>query len=366
MNTLLPVSPRQALPLIERANAGQLLGADYPLVFGDEAPGRVIAVGEQEADPQSACAILAREFVTPQGTVKVGLIGSVATDPAHQGKGLATRVLVEAEAALAVQGCHIAMLWANDPNFYYSRGYRPVGCEVDVVVPRAVASKLTRSSGVRELRASDADAIHALYLQHDSRVERSPEETQQLLAIPGMSTLVLERDGKVTGYACLGKGHDLADVIHEWGGSIEDVLALVRSHLDARFPADAAPTDNDRLFLMAPITAGTMVEHLVSLGCDASIGILGLGRVLDHAACAELMQACLGDAGTAEFHTTEAGPGVALACKEGQGFLNDDLILTVLFPAMGLDQEVEEFRKSFGLEQAKFPIDLFAWGLDSI
>jgi hypothetical protein len=33
---------------------------------------------------------------------------------------------------------------------------------------------------------------------------------------------------------------------------------------------------------------------------------------------------------------------------------------------MGLDREVEEFRKSFGLEEAKFPIDLFAWGLDSI
>jgi hypothetical protein len=117
---------------------------------------------------------------------------------------------------------------------------------------------------------------------------------------------------------------------------------------------------------MAPITAGAMVEHLVALGCDASVGILGLGRVLDHAACAELVQRCLGGAGTAEFHTSAGGPGVALACPDGQGFLNDDLILTLLFPAMGLDREVEEFRKSFGLEEAKFPIDLFAWGLDSI
>jgi hypothetical protein len=181
-----------------------------------------------------------------------------------------------------------------------------------------------------------------------------------------MSTLVVERDGAVTAYACLGRGHDLHDVIHEWGGSIEDVLALIRAHLEARYP-DGRPVDGkDGLFLMAPLTAGALVEHLVALGCDASIGILGLGRVLDHAACARLLQDLLGDAGTAELHPTPEGPRIAFSCPDGQGLLNDDMLLTLLFPALGAEEDVEELRRSFGLEAARFPVDLFAWGLDSI
>ena len=84
MNTLLTVTPREALPLLERAGAAAV-GAESPLVFGQGGTGGVIAVGERSADPRSACSILVRELLTPQGSVRVGLIGSVATDPAWQG-----------------------------------------------------------------------------------------------------------------------------------------------------------------------------------------------------------------------------------------------------------------------------------------
>lgn len=362
MNTLLSVSPRQALPLIERVSAGAAVGAEYPLVFGHKAPGGVIAVGEESAHPRSACAILARDFVTPQGIVKVGLIGSVATDPAWQGQGLATRVLIEAEAALANRGCHVALLWANDTRFYYSRGYRPIGAELDFRLTPKLAAALPAAEGVRAYRPGDAPAIHALYSAHVARVDRRPEETAALLAIPDMSTLVLERQGAPVAFACLGRGADLKDVIHEWGGKTEDVLAVLRAHLELRSAAGGM----DTLFLMVPTTAVEIADRLTALGCEVTMGILGLGRVLDHPACADLLQRLIGDAGTAVFHTTEEGPGVSIATPHGQGHLTDDLLLGVLFPAFGLDDEVQELRTSFGLQRALFPINLFAWGLDSI
>ena len=361
MNTLLTVTPREALPLLERAGAAAV-GAESPLVFGQGGTGGVIAVGERSADPRSACSILVRELLTPQGSVRVGLIGSVATDPAWQGQGLATRVLIEAEAALAARGCHLALLWANEPRFYYARGYRPVGAEVDVTLRPDLASRLPAAAGVRAYRDSDAPAAHALYCAHASRVDRRPEETRALFAVPGMSTLVLERGGAVTAFACLGRGLDLKDVVHEWGGATDDVLALLRAHLTGRCAAGGEGT----LFLMAPSNSDGLVRRLAELGCEATVGILGLGRVLDHVACAELLQRLIGAAGTAAFHADPAGPGVLLTTPRGEAHLTDDLLLALLFPAYGLDDEVQELRRSFGLQSARFPLELFAWGLDSI
>lgn len=152
-------------------------------------------------------------------------------------------------------------------------------------------------------------------------------------------------------------------MIHEWSGDVDQVLALCRAHLEARFAADEP---EHALYLMAPLTASDLVERVIGLGFEAALGMLGLGRVLDHAACADLMQGLLGSEGTAEFYASEQGPGVRLACPGGEGFLDDDLLLGLLFPAQGLHEDVEEMRRSFGLERARFPVDLFAWGLDSI
>jgi hypothetical protein len=48
-----------------------------------------------------------------------------------------------------------------------------------------------------------------------------------LLTTPGLSTLVLERDGAVVAYACTGKGADLHGFWHELGGSDQDLAELV-------------------------------------------------------------------------------------------------------------------------------------------
>ena len=357
MNSLLTVNPEQTRPLMERVHAGASLRDDSPLIFREGFGGRVIAVGQGQ-DVRSACAILKREFVTPQGPVQVGLIGSVSTDPGWQGKGLATRVLIEAEAALERLGCHLALLWANEPRFYYARGYRPLGCELDFVLPATSAPQLPAPQGVRPLADSDSDAVHRLYLQHPSRVAREPAETHALLACPGMTTLVLERDGQVVAYACLGRGYDLKDAIHEWAGGTDDVLALVRAHLEARRAQGA-----DGLVFMAPGTAEALAERLIAAGADASAGILGLGKVLDLGANARLLERSLGT-------RVEVSPDVSRSLRiqgpNGPCDLSEDTMLSLLFPAYGLTDEVEDFRRGFGLPTGGFPIDLFAWGLDSI
>jgi hypothetical protein len=48
-----------------------------------------------------------------------------------------------------------------------------------------------------------------------------------------MTTLVREQDGVVVAYACSGKGADLQDHWHEFGGSDENVAALVQAAMHA-------------------------------------------------------------------------------------------------------------------------------------
>lgn len=361
MNDLDPKSAPATREMMERVlRDGAELAPEQPLVFGENSPGRMLQVGEGE-DVHSACAILAREFVMPQGRLKVGLIGSVATDPFWRGKGLATRVLIEAEAALEQEGCQIALLWANDPSFYYARGYRPLGAEADFVLPRGCAERLPTALGIRELTDADLDAVHTLYTEHSARVERAVEETAALLACPGMETLVLERDDAVVAYACRGRGLDLQDAIHEWGGGVDDVLALVRAHLE-RTPDE----EGSRLFLMSPATEGALHRRLEAVGVEGSLGVLGLGKVLDRSAAAALFNDLVAPAGRVELDTSGEANCFKLILADEEVHLDEDAFLALLLPAYGLDEEVREFQERFGLQEAPIPLQPFAWGLDSI
>jgi GNAT superfamily N-acetyltransferase len=361
MNIVLENKEAPALELMQRVlRDGQPFADEYPLVFQAEFPGRVIALGEGE-EVRSACAVLTREFLMDGTRVRGGLIGSVSTDPAWRDQGLATRLLMEAEAALQSEGCAFALLWADDPDFYLKRGYGPIGTEEDFLIPSALTSALPRPAGVRPLTAADALAIHGLYERHVARVERTTDETAALMACPDMVTLGLERDGEVVAYACRGRGRDLPDFIHEWGGDSEDVLALIRAHLEQRFPKEPG-----HLFLMAPTSASDLCYRLVTAGAKSQRGMLGLGKILDREAAVALLDERLGDAGKAELVEREDGCHFQIRGPEAGGHVDDDGVLAVLLGVTDVRDQVRSFLTEFGLQDAPLPIEPFAWGLDSI
>lgn len=362
MNTLLDVDVTRTREMMELVlRDGAPISPEYPLVFRKEMPGRLIAIGEGD-QVRSACAILVRDLIMPGITLRVGLIGSVSTAPDFQRQGLATHVLVAAEAELQQQGCAVGLLWGDDPNFYYARGYRPVGAEVDISVPRESMERLPKGDGIRSLRESDAAAVHAVYTRHDVRVDRLPIETEVLLTCPGMTTFVLERDGEVVAYACRDRGADLTDAIHEWGGDVDDVLALVRAHLRDRFP-DGEP---GQLFLMTPSSAIEVRRRLEEAGASSRVGLLGLGKVLNRASAARLMDQTVGPGGRVDLVDSPAGACFHLRGPNGVTTIDEESWLALMLPAYGMHEEVAEFQQVFGLTGATFPLQPFVWGLDSI
>jgi GNAT superfamily N-acetyltransferase len=340
------------------------IAAEYPLVFAPGSPGQLLAI-EERGEILAACAILAREFRLGEHGVRGGLIGSVAVDPSQRRRGLGTRLLAQAETALAERGCVFALLWADDPRFYLARGYAPFGVEDDFLVPREIAPALPPPSGVRELRESDVPFLHRLHARHPARVERSLDEMRGLLGIPRMLTLVRERAASPdqpplpVAYACLGRGRDLPDAIHEWAGETEDVLALVRAHLERR----DTEVKESALFLLAPPAASDLAYRLLRLGAMSRRGILGLGKILDPTAAARLLSDALGAPGAA---LARPGRPTDLRGPHTHAELDLDTLAALLFGGPEVRDEARNLLQRLGFDGVRLPLECFAWGLDSI
>jgi len=163
-----------------------------------------------------------------RGAHDVGLIGSVATDPAMRGRGLASEVLAAAIAEMAPRTDRL-LLWAERPELYERAGFAPSAPEACLALARR--PRRPTDDVVRALTIDDHRAVHALHEQKPWRVARSLTTMSTLLSTPGMTTVVLERAGEVRAYACTGKGADLQGWWHEVGGTDDDAAALLRGSL---------------------------------------------------------------------------------------------------------------------------------------
>ena len=368
MNVMVRDQNTSAIELMEMVlREGAPICSEYPLVFGEDSPGRIITV-EEEGEVRSTCAVLVRDLITPQVSFKVGLIGSVSTHPDHRGKGLATRVLAAAEEELRAAGCLFSLLWADEPAFYEGRGYQQIGTEVDYVIGPKALKKFPSSDEVRPADSKDLMGVHTLYMRHDQRIERTPGETECLMATPGMELLVKEDAGEIVAYTCMGRGEDMKGVVHEWAGAPEHVAACLHGHLRRR----AIQGDSSEIFLIAPADATGLKKTLGKLGARSALGVLGMGKLLNLQKLVDIYAWFLGPDGDVRVDQRPAqlredgqpglriqGPNMALLFEAEEAF-------RILFSPRGEDKDVKYLRRALGLKLDTLPLKPFVWGLDSI
>lgn len=338
---------------------GAPIAEEYPLIFRPEFPGRVVTLEEPGDGVIATCALLVREARVGASKFRMGLIGSVATDPEHRGRGYASRVLARAEEEAASAGCVCTLLWADEPGFYERRGYSPIGTEIDAVITAADLPALPDPTRVREARPEDAPRLHELYMEHEARLERSVDESLAMLATPGMQTLVRTRDGGPVAYACVGRGADLGNVVHEWGGGANDVLALLRAHLERRPPTDRT------LFVMLPPTARELISALDRIGAPRATGVLGMGKLVNPQAAADLLDTFILSNGSVRV-LESASPCLELRGPSGTCALSPAETMSLLFAPRGEHTTTREVEEQTGLSLPDLPLSPFAWGLDSI
>lgn len=354
MNALLKQDLAGPLALMDTVFAASgALAAEYPLVFQKGFDGRVVALGDDGAT-HSACAVLSRQLVLGGTRIPIGLIGCVATDPTYRRRGLGASVLEQAEAWLAHSGALFSLLWADDPRLYLARGYRPVGVETDVLLPRSSAEAFETFSDYREIEARDVPTLRALYSAHERRMVRSNREMAALLGCPGMRTLVATEDDQPIAYACLGRGRDLKGVVHEWAGEPRAVLGLIR--------ALARECEVETLVVMAPGGSHAVIKGLCQRGASAHVGYLGLAKLLDPSGAAALLQSIAG--GSVELESD--GRRVAWRGPKGTLRFESAALLDLLFAPRGKSELLGQARETTGLDLRSLPLDPFCWGLDSL
>jgi|688.fasta_scaffold01508_16 GNAT superfamily N-acetyltransferase len=320
---------------------GRDLGSEYPLVFGEQSAATIV-VDEQDGAVRSTCAILPRTLIAGRERILIGMIGSVATDPHWRNRGLAGRVLSAAERELQARGAVLAILWADDARFYERRGWRFFGCEVDAVLKPGIMPNLPAAKGVRPMQPHDAAAVHELYLQHRARVDRSLEETRLLLACPGMEVLICEDGVDVLAYACLGRGGDMENVVHEWGGDPRAVGMILRRLIELRRTCGI----EDDLYVMLPCATDGLLRLLFDAGATLAKGVLGMGKILDEAAARAALARALG-----------TDQDVMLSGAE---------LLDAWLPPRGDKAVRQRLAQQLGLTEASSAPAPFIWGLDSI
>lgn len=369
MNLTLVDNCTSAEALMERVlRDGGPIAPEYPLVFDDRFAGKQVTLRDGD-DVRSACAILSRDFLVEGTKLRGGLIGSVATHESSRGQGFGTRLLVQAEALLQLEGCGFALLWAQNPDFYLKRGYGPIGHEIDFGLAPELVDSLPTSEDVRLGTSEDAEAIHALYEQHGTRVIRSQEETRVLLGCPAMTILVVEREGTVVAYALMGRGRDLAGTVHEWSGAKDDVLALLRAHAERHFAAGDTPgsadANEEMLFFMAPAVQTEIIAELDRLGAPSREGMLGLGKILDRKEAARAINERLGTKGMVEV-VEDGGLPFLFRGPDKVAQLDDEGVLALMLGVPDVHGDVASFLDALGVEEVNLPLAPFAWGLDSI
>jgi len=277
---------------------------------------------------------------------QIGLIGSVATDPAFRGRGGAGEVLRATEERLAAGGAVVAALWSSDARFYESRGYAAAGSEARLTLPPGLDDP--RRTHVRPLRASDLASVRALHAREASLTLRSPEDEARLFAVPGAEGFALDGDEGLAAYAVMGRGADFPLHVHEWGGEDAAVEALVRGI--------ATKNRGRSITVLAPPFRPGVAERLALLGAAREDHALGLLKTLDRDALVDVANRAFGAAG-APHRARLDGPLVRVAPgPRGRA--------EVALDEAGWLRAILGGGRESGFEG--LPLPFFVWGMDSI
>jgi len=254
-----------------RPNHAPTIELEYPLAFA-RANDRNARVVVEDDRIVSHALFVPMDYRVGETSLRVGVIGSVATRSTARRRGHSTTCLEACEQGIADAGGCLAVLWADGQGFYERRGYVRAGREDLFIIPTSLLRQRHDRSDIRPFADGDEDGIAALHGQLRCRTFRSRDEWARLLRIPDMRTMVSERDGEIVAYACCGKGADFAGVVHEWAGPADAVFDLVLEQARAQ--------GREEIVLLSPPGQGRLRRPLRERGVPAHEGALGMMRIV--------------------------------------------------------------------------------------
>lgn len=208
------------------------IAAEYPLVLGDQGDEYSYCLQDQECVVAHAN-LWPRRLVDLERTRehRIGLVGNVATDLARRGQGLMRGLMDELKAKAKADGLEALVLWSDLLEFYQKLGFQSYGREhrylfktETLLSLQSHAQTVNAWEEAGPLSTAELGTLLEKRLAVRVTLARSAEEFQTLRAIPHTDLFVMQGvPGSVSltdryaGYAIMGKGMDMVNVVHEWG-----------------------------------------------------------------------------------------------------------------------------------------------------
>jgi len=339
-----------------RPDAAWPLSSEYPTAF---APSnihnmRIITESEKVLSHAILKPIILK---TPVAVLKIAAIGSVVTESSHRNQGLSRKVIEDCVIEAEKQDCDIAMLWSNLYEFYQKMNFELSGVENSFVFEQEFAVPEHQLKFLKTTQIS-AESIYRLYSQHTVTSVRTAEDIRKFLQIPNASIYTAwDTNNQLVAYAVEGKGADLTNYIHEWGGSVPTLLALF-SHI--------RKTKGTAYTVITPAHAENLNQNLRALpGVIFSQGFLGMIRLVRSEALFQKIKRAARSLGINDIVLEKRGPEYLLGVGDNLIAISDEKdLVRVLFGSFleipHLTQETQEKLKRI------LPLPLWIWGWDSI
>jgi predicted GNAT family N-acyltransferase len=301
---------------------------------------------------------------TRRGLFKVACIGSVVTSESHRNQGLSHSVITDCLQTAKEQGCDFAILWSDLYEFYSKMGFEIAGHEVSLLIdaPLTATSAGTNTANFKFEKTNrvDPQVLFRLYSQHSVSSIRTLEDFEKYLKIPN-SRLYTARnsDGKIDAYAVEGKGADLQGYVHEWGGTIDGITALL-SHIRKEL--------NVPITLISPNHAQGLIRRLESLGAKKVDGFLGFIKIINETSFFnKIIRNARQEWGLSQFVLDKRGDFYFYGIGDTL-FKTDHLqdIVKLIFGPKKPSELHNAGREINAQLDRMFPIEMWIWGWDSV
>ncbi len=351
-----------ALKLIDsalRPDGPPAIEKEYPLVLGRTNMENMRVIVE-DGDVISHAAIYFSRLRSGNLVFDVGGISSVATNSAYRGRGLGSEVMRDCIGIMRNRSCHFSILWTQRHGFYRNLGYETAGSSY---LFRPTASDLSDVSCACDIadysprRLPDVIEIHK---RESLRTERTAKEFETYLDLPKTRALLAMRAGGVSAYAVMGKGEDLRNCVHDWGGNPRDLLCLMRGF--------ASGSEAGEIMILAPTYESELTRLLIQMDIPKVFDYLAMMRVIDVEGLSSVIRDEVSERLGRDFRICKDGPRVKLKVGGEETTVEPERNLArVLFgPDAPSSLLTGLSGETLSALDSALPIPLFIWGLDSV
>lgn len=246
--------------------------SDFPIWDDRFSPGqqvRRLGIFDANADSEGrllGCAGLRiARLKTANGPLPVALIGAVATDPSARGQGLASRLISEAIEQARREGAAMILLWGSEHSLYARFGFELCGTQVRVALAELSAPRV----GAAVRTGWNPSILSSLMTQRPGGLCLDPaQDAAWISAHRNVRWFWAGDEREPLAYAALGRGIDLAHMVHEWGGDREALTEIFSAIL----------TEDSEAQLLAP---PALLRFYGWEGASAVSERLALVKILD-------------------------------------------------------------------------------------